>query len=361
MYARLVPFAAAVTLALTSCSPTPDDIRPSDSSPSPSITATATSAAPATGAPTPSGPCPARSATMDDATARQVANSPTTGETWLPAPERIPVPAGNATESESWWQLGARGDVEILAMEWGLAELVVAEREPDGTLTWIGKPTPTSAGLAEVPARAGMTVNNEQCYESLALPSTLQLPDGHVVTTPSVFAAPTEDPLLDGDASIEDAWGGMSLLRLADNLPQDYDANALPEPAREVDFAILTPFGTYQQVPFDPFDGDDALSLSVVDYYDLACGSWTGSAVWGGATTDADWTVVGQLGGRDVAVATASNPYAQERYAAYAETSGTTAVSYQEYIAQRGLVGVQADGGGWWLGINPGLSARNWC
>lgn len=181
--------------------------------------------------------------------------------------------------------------------------------------------------------------------------------------TPHPMSAPTLEPQWTGVTTIEATWGESSLLRIANEQPQGYDNKALPEGSAVIHFEIRLPFGWYQQVPFNPFEGADAeWRAGIIDYYDCSCGAWTGPAMHASGASEGDWKVINRLRGRDLALATPGNPYAVERWDALLASGNHSPTPDDElHLQDAGIAGLRADDGGWWIGINPEFTPRAWC
>lgn len=301
-----------------------------------------------------------------------MAAKPTTGETWLANPIAIEAPAaaaasGNWDEYSEWFEVGARADTRIVAVYSFMSGVTLFEEDADGSLTWIANPFPADpAGLHEGDI-VGVAKDAERCYESLALPTVVPLVDGaeghleHLTWQTK--------PWSDGDAEQRvRALGASALYRVVGSSLTPDDFAAVP-PMTLVSYRIKTPFSGWIYPGFAPLAGLSGMTnaASLSDYFDGGCGDTPGFEALVPQTSDADWTVVGTSGGRDVAIPTASNPYAIERYDAYVQMisySGASldaAMSFEEYLALPGLVALRADEGGWWVGLNTEVSPRMWC
>ncbi len=198
----------------------------------------------------------------------------------------------------------------------------------------------------------------------------MPLADGAVATVSSATNAVLPTSTADAEEPVG-PMGGAQLYRLADSYPIQGLVSAghtLP-PFKGVTYALKTRFGGWLQLGFNPLDGATAVTgaSSLTDYFDVQCGDSPQFQSLIPASTAADWKVVGTLGGRDVAVATASNPFAKERYDAYVThfaligDTTTVPVNFASFIAAPGLVALRADEGGWWAQINRDLSPRAAC
>lgn len=352
-------------------------VSPSASVASPSTSPTAS----ASGRGVAAGPCPSRATSMTAAEADAVVAEPLTGEVWLAAPVPISAPATKPgtdaatwAESSTWYRVGSRGDATILAAYDFMQGVQLIEVAPDGALTWVADPFPGSQESPSDWQLDGVTKDTERCYETLALPSEVPLVDGVVAPISSSGYGPASavlpDPRADSVAEYGTA-GGMGLWLLTDDYPLTDHTDpsaALPLFAGKT-FALQTPFGGWLQLEFNPLRGAEEVvgATRLVDYFDTRCGEdpWFQTMIPDSAT-DA-WSVSGSLNGRDLAIATAANPYAAERYAAYvnhfALIGDTTSVpvSYEQFIADAGLVALRADDGGWWVQLNAEFSPRAWC
>lgn len=377
MYRTCVVIGASAALILTGCS---GSTEPQAASASPSVTdAAPTSPASPSEAPgrdAVAGPCPSRATSMTADEAAVVAGEPLTGEAWLPTPVATSAPAAAATavgtwdEGTQWFTVGARGAATILAAYTFMEGVQLVEQAADGSLTWIANPFPADSGGPSEWTIDGVAKDAVQCYESLALPTAVPLVDGAVAT---VSWAPGA-VLPTSTAATETAVGplaGATLYRVSNPYPL---ANLLGPgetlPTFEgVTYAIKTPFGGWLQLEFNPLEGAPALTGAgyLTDYFDVRCADSPGYQALVPQTADADWQVVGTLNGRDVAVATASNPFAIERYAAYVKhfeligDTETVPVDFATFLATPGVVGLRADDGGWWVQINAETTPRAWC
>jgi hypothetical protein len=134
-------------------------------------------------------------------------------------------------------------------------------------------------------------------------------------------------------------------------------------------FALQTPFGGFLKLEFDPLEGatNATGTWAPIDYYDTRCGEDPGFQARIDANANDAWRVVGSLRGRDVAVPTAANPFAAERYAAYVNhfaligDTATVPRSYDQFLADEGIIALRSDDGGWWVELNPQYSPRAWC
>lgn len=351
-------------------------------SPSPSLASPSVSpSASASGRGVAAGPCPSRATSMTEAEADAVVAEPLTGEAWLAEPVPTSAPATIAgtdaatwAEASTWYEVGSRADVKILAAYDFMQGVQLIEVAPDGSLTWVANPFP---GNQESPSDwqlDGVTKNTEQCYETLAIPSEVPLVDGVVAATSVVGYGPASavlpDPRADSFTEVGTA-GGMPLALLNNGYPLDNLAgtgSSLP-PFEGATYALKTPFGGWLQLEFNPLEGATEVTgaASLVDYFDTRCGEDPGFQAHVYDDTRGDWTVVGTLGGRDVAVATAANPYAIERYAAYVDhfavigDTETAPMDFATFLALPGVVALRADEGGWWVQINGEASPRVWC
>lgn len=333
-------------------------------SPRPSLDPTPTTEPSESATPVPTGPCPSRADSMDAATAAEVAANPSTGETWLGEPEPINSPDGGPSD---WYLFGHREDNEILALRSGPSSYLLAERSPQGDLEWIPNPTPGST--LDNPDLAngepyGYPINSAQCYESLAVPTTIELADGVEGTLPNAFDDSAGAWIVGGTTHVLATYGSNQIVVVTGQAMKLTDAQQ-PDRYTAVEYSVHNAAGVAGHIAFNPLaDTSQLLSGTITDFFDLNCESYSGPAVRGDDVSDSDWDIIGTARGRDVAVATPSNPYAQNRYAAYAllhSQWGDPVAPYEQFIADHGVVGVRADEGGWWLGINREYSERNWC
>lgn len=305
-----------------------------------------------------------------------VAGEPLTGESWLPAPVAMSAPTAAASalgtwdEWTEWFTVGSRGTSTILAAYGFMQGVQLVEQAPGGGLTWIANPFPADTDGPSTWTIAGVTADAVQCYESLAIPTSIPLADGVVATVSSATSA----VLSTSTAATETVAGLLGVTQLY-RISNPYPLADLVGPGETlptftgVTYALKTPFGGWLQLEFNPLSGATALTGApmLVDYFDARCGDGPGFQALVPATTAADWTVVGKLNGRDVAVATASNPFAIERFAAYVNhfaligDTDTVPVDFATFLAESGVVGLRADAGGWWAQINTDLSPRAWC
>ena len=313
---------------------------------------------------------------MTQEEASLVAGQPLTGETWRSTPVPVGAPAAaGATWDEyaKWFDVGARDGKTILAVYESMQGVSLLEEASDGSLTWIANPFPAdTAGPAQW-SLDGIPEDAAQCYESLAIPTSLTLTDGAVATVSPVSTA-TSRVLPTSTADSEESVGprgGAQLFRLIDAypIPNLVSAGHSLPPFKGVTYALKTPFGGWLQLEFNPLDGAPAVpgAASLADYFDGMCADNPVYQALIPVTAAADWKVVSKLGGRDVAVATASNPYAIERYDAYVNhfallgDTTTVPVDFATFLAKPGLVALRADEGGWWVQINRDVSPRAWC
>lgn len=352
-------------------------VSPSASLASPSVSPSAS----ANGRGVEPGLCPSRADSMTEAEADAIVAEPLTGEVWLDVPVPTAAPAtppgtdaATWSDSSTWYEVGTREDATILAAYDFMQGVQLIEVAPDGGLTWIANPFP---GNQESPADwllDGVTKDTERCYESLAIPSEVPLVDGVVASTSAEGYGPAAAVLPDSRAVsyIEmGAAGGTTLTRLHVDYPlADLTGPGVSLPSfTGMTFALLTPFGGWLQLEFNPLEGaTDATGTSApVDYFDTRCGEDPGFQAIVPDTADADWAVTGTLRGRDLAVATATNPFAAERYAAYVNhfaligDTETVPATYEQFIADGGLVALRADDGGWWVQLNVEYTPRVWC
>jgi hypothetical protein len=318
---------------------------------------------------------------MTEAEAVVIAAEPLTGEVWLtePVPTSAPLtPPGTdaATWSEysTWYEVGSRGDATILAAYDFMQGVQLIEVAPDGSLTWVANPFPGNQDSPSDWLLDGVTKDTERCYESLAIPSEVPLVDGVVAAVSVSGYGPAAAVLPDSRAVsyiTMGEMGGMALVRLHVDYPLADHTDpiaSLPAFAGET-FALKTPFGGWLQLEFNPLEGAEAVTgaAGLVDYFDVRCGEEPGFQTKISADATEAWNIIGALDSRDLAVATATNPFAAERYAAYVNhvaligDTETMPVSYDEFIADAGLVALRADEGGWWVQLNAEYSPRDWC
>jgi hypothetical protein len=309
--------------------------------------------------------------TVTEATA--VAGQPLTGESWHANPVAIGAPAAAGTtwdQYAQWFEVGAHDGKTILAVYDFMQGVTLIEEAADGSLTWIANPFPAdTAGPAQWNVN-GMAKDAVQCYESLAVPTSVALPDGAVATVSSATNAVLPTSTADSEESVGHV-GGAQLFRLVDSypIPGLVSAGHTLPPFKGVAYALKTPFGGWLQLEFNPLEGATAMTgaTSLADYFDTRCGDDPRYQSLIPATAAADWQVVGALSGRDVAIATASNPFATERYDAYVNhfaqigDNQTVPVDFATFLAAPGLVALRADEGGWWVQINTDVSPRAWC
>ncbi len=374
MRTSLLIISAGTVLLLAGCSgsaatppsqspSTPEQILPSNANPS------------SGGRNAVEGPCPSRATAMTSAEAKLVAGDPLTGESWLPTPKSIGAPAASVavttwSDSAEWFEVGARNGSTILAMYDFMQGVQLVEQAEDGNLTWIANPFPADAAGPAAWTLDGITENAEQCYESLAVPTAIPLADGVVATVTSATNAVLPTSTANKETVVE-TLGGAQLYRLSDPypLPDLVDPGAYLPNFSGVTYAMKMAFGGWLQLAFNPLSGAETVTGTpgLTDYFDNQCGDSPvyQSLVPPGSATD--WTVVGKLDGRDVAIATASNLFAIERYGAYAHhfvligDTESVAVDFQTFLAAPGVVALRADEGGWWAQINSDMTPRAWC
>jgi|GEM_PF-1414245 len=350
----------------------------SSATPSPTASASASPSPTATEGDAVAGPCPSRAATITSEGAALVAASPSTGESWLDMPVAIDTPAaaGESGSYSAWVQLGTRGGNDIVAGFEGVVGTELYELSPDGTLTWIQNPQP---GFSDPRASDPYSVaahNAEQCYESLALPTSITLADDTQVEVASRFWWGRDVGGIDpSEGTVVDTWGRSRVIRMdssdaASFAPGLYEAGYSTGPVSAVSYWLITALGTQAQIDFDALAGADAIvpGVTFTDFFDLSCETTLGEEIRLTATQDSDWNVAGSVKGREFAVATATSPFAQERYQAYADHAdtqvqygGDAPMSFDEWLALPGLVGMRSDEGGWWAQINQDVSPRYWC
>ncbi len=367
---------ASAALLLAGCS---GGSTPASQAPSPAASDTITSPS---ASPSPAAreaiadPCPSRATSMTAGEAAIVAGEPLTGESWLPSPVPMGAPAaaapaiGTWSDSTEWFTVGSRGGAKILAAYDFMQGVQLVEQATDGALTWIANPLPADADGPTTWTIDGVPEDAVQCYESLAVPTAVPLVDGVV----GVVASATSNVLPASTAATETVVGpigGTQLYRISNPYPLANlvgPGTTLPS-FTGVTYALKMPFGGWLQLDFNPLAGATALTgaATLTDYFDTRCGDSPGYQALVSATSPADWLVAGKLNGRDVAVATASNPFAIERYAAYVNhfaligDTDTVPVDFATYLATPGVVGLRADEGGWWAQINGDVSPRAWC
>ncbi len=79
-----------------------------------------------------------------------------------------------------WHEVGSRDGATILAAYAFMGGVGLFEESADGSLTWIASPFPTDSEQARDFLLDGAVKNTTQCYETLAIPSSVPLVDGAI-------------------------------------------------------------------------------------------------------------------------------------------------------------------------------------
>lgn len=344
-----------------------------------------------------------RNPLMDDAEALERAEHPATGESWLTQAVKRDAPSFAPSDAASceWYDVGTRGDRDILIMA-GECDQFIVEANEDGTdpaILTAPFPFQDTSALAELAdafssyaamAYPGMRIDAETFYDTLALPESWTAADGVTIRRDAVTMRILKPQQAPESPSVDGTFGQLTLATVDRDAHVNYVDVGLDDkaaftfidrryvvglPAKGLFLEVLPEQELDADGAATPHEGSLAIDGFETDFFAVRCTYDAGPAGVLLTTTDASqWQPSGDANGHAIYTPTASSPLAQAMFAAWLnyrtrqgdlvtgnEVSGSID-TLDEYLQLPAIVGWPSeDGTGWWVQLSDAVRMQEWC